>query len=593
MIHLRRSPPPEVSGLATNSREREARLSKARAFVATLSLVAISLDPTEPRRFAALAYGLLLVYVVYSLLLVALLARIQSVTRTGRVAVHAVDIGWAAVISLFTGGPDSPFFLFFFFVLLAAAYRWGFRRTLLTAGLAVAILAAEAALLNRVAGGGPGGGLEGHFELNRFLMRATYLLVAGYLFGYLGDSERRAHREASVIAGTLVKVRAEAGVRETLRVFFDDLIGLFDASQVLLAIRETQTGRAYLWRRQPAWAQGPAVEGVEIDDARQDSYLFPLLGEAWRWTGPGAARAERPGEGLVLDERGQRLQCAPLVPPPELLTTHPCRAMLATSFLLGREWSGRLFLLDPPYRGDGDLRFLHRIVRHVAPAIENVYLLSRLRTRAGAIERARVARELHDGVIQSLIGLEMQVDVLKRQAAGEQHEMAGSLAKIQGLLRNEVLAVRELMEQMRPVDVGPAEILGHLASLVDRFQRETGITARFASQLPEVTLSPRVCREIARIVQEALVNIRKHSGARQAVVRFGREKGRWTLVIDDDGRGFDFAGRLSQAELDAARQGPLVIKERVRSAGGELAIESSPGRGSRLEIWLPERAAHA
>jgi two-component system sensor histidine kinase DegS len=204
-----------------------------------------------------------------------------------------------------------------------------------------------------------------------------------------------------------------------------------------------------------------------------------------------------------------------------------------------------------------------------------------------------VARELHDGVIQSLIGLEMQVDVLKRQAAGEQHEMAGSLAKIQGLLRNEVLAVRELMEQMRPVDVGPAEILGHLASLVDRFQRETGITARFASQLPEVTLSPRVCREIARIVQEALVNIRKHSGARQAVVRFGREKGRWTLVIDDDGRGFDFAGRLSQAELDAARQGPLVIKERVRSAGGELAIESSPGRGSRLEIWLPERAAHA
>jgi signal transduction histidine kinase len=279
--------------------------------------------------------------------------------------------------------------------------------------------------------------------------------------------------------------------------------------------------------------------------------------------------------------------------PSELVAAHPCHAILAVSFALGKEWSGRLFLFDSPRRGENDLRFLQRMVHHVAPAIENVFLVRRLRTRAGAIERARVARELHDGVIQSLIGLEMQVDVLRRQAIDKRYGTAGSLTEIQALLRNEIVAVRELMEQMKPVDIGPGEILGHLASLVDRFQRETGITACFTSQLSEVTLSPRVCREISRIVQEALVNIRKHSGARQAVVRFGREQDRWALVIDDDGRGFGFSGRLSQAELDTARQGPVVIKERVRSAGGELAIESNPGRGSRLEIWLPLSPARA
>ena len=65
--------------------------------------------------------------------------------------------------------------------------------------------------------------------------------------------------------------------------------------------------------------------------------------------------------------------------------------------------------------------------------------------------------------------------------------------------------------------------------------------------------------------------------------------GDWTLVIEDDGRGFPFAGRLSQTELDALGQGPLVIKERVRVIAGELAIESNPGQGSRLEISVPQK----
>jgi signal transduction histidine kinase len=96
-----------------------------------------------------------------------------------------------------------------------------------------------------------------------------------------------------------------------------------------------------------------------------------------------------------------------------------------------------------------------------------------------------------------------------------------------------------------------------------------------------------VCRELARIVQEALVNVRKHSQAAHVVVRFASHDGRWKLVVDDDGRGFPFAGRFDLAQLDADRRGPLVIKERVRTLGGEITIESTPGRGSRLEITLP------
>ena len=75
----------------------------------------------------------------------------------------------------------------------------------------------------------------------------------------------------------------------------------------------------------------------------------------------------------------------------------------------------------------------------------------------------------------------------------------------------------------------------------------------------------------------------------QVLVRFSSADARWNLVIEDDGRGFPFSGRLSQAELEAMGKGPLVIKERIRLIEGELTIESNPGRGSRLEIRVPHK----
>jgi two-component system, NarL family, sensor histidine kinase DegS len=85
-------------------------------------------------------------------------------------------------------------------------------------------------------------------------------------------------------------------------------------------------------------------------------------------------------------------------------------------------------------------------------------------------------------------------------------------------------------------------------------------------------------------VQEGLVNVRKHSGARDALVRFSEDNSFWHLMLEDNGRGFPFTGKFSQAELEQVGKGPLVIRERVRLIDGELTIESNPGRGARLEV---------
>jgi signal transduction histidine kinase len=294
---------------------------------------------------------------------------------------------------------------------------------------------------------------------------------------------------------------------------------------------------------------------------------------------------------VALDGQGMRLRNIS----PKFLDTvgqrHEFRGIATVSFVFGRDWSGRIFVLDPALTGDieEELRFLQELVRQVGPAVYNVYLLRRLRRRAGALERARFARELHDGAVQSLISVEMQVDVLRRQSATDPARAPEELGRIQGLLREEVLKLRELMQQMKSLDVDSKRLLNLLGDTVERFQRETGIAARFISDVDEMDMPQQVCRELARIVQEGLVNVRKHSGARQALVRLSANNGNWSVVIEDDGTGFPFEGRFTQEELDGMGKGPVVIKERVRLIAGELTIESNPGRGSRLEITIPQK----
>ena len=149
------------------------------------------------------------------------------------------------------------------------------------------------------------------------------------------------------------------------------------------------------------------------------------------------------------------------------------------------------------------------------------------------------------------------------------------------------------MQQMKSLDVDARRLIGFLGDTVERFQRETGISARFVTDLEQPDMPQLLCRELTRIVQESLVNVRKHSQAHAVEVRLGSSDGRWVLVIEDNGRGFPFTGRMSQAEMDAHGRGPGVIKERVRVIAGELTIESTPGQGSRLEISVPQKPVPA
>lgn len=575
------------------TRRIERWLATARVFLAVSTLVAIRMDPTELGHSWA-AYGLFVFYMANGILILMLLRRRQQSTAAFRLLVHAGDVVWPALISIFAEGPRTPFFLFFFFVLAAAAYRWGLWETLGTAAAEVALLWVESLVVVHVLLS-PGGSLRlraltglhvnmQEFEPQRLFMLSIYLLVMGLLLGYLAEQQKHLRAEKALVTGTLSKIRVEAGLTGTIERIFTELMSMYGASRVMVASQEIHSKRVFVGELIKAKGRAPSeFHWLEsgLKDAR--SYLDEFPGEVCyasvereRWT------------TLALDPNGNETAVDDVTPFSRLRSAQAFKSLVTVAFLFGSEWRGRVFLFDPSWRGEKqeELRFLLDLLHQVGPAVYNVYLLHRLRRRAGAAERARFARELHDGAVQSLIAVEMQVDVLRRQSeAGK--PVGGELGRIQALLREEVLKLRELMQQMKAIDVDSQRLLGVLNDTVERFQRETGINARFVTDLAELDMPQRVCREILRIVQECLVNVRKHSGARHALVRLASSGQKWSLTVEDDGKGFPFSGRYTQDRMDEDGKGPMIIKERVRLIAGELTVESNPGQGTRLEITVP------
>ncbi|MGC2186515.1 MAG: histidine kinase, partial [Terriglobales bacterium] len=428
------------------------------------------------------------------------------------------------------------------------------------------------------------------FEPKRLFMLSIYLLVMGLLLGYLAEQQKRLRSEKAVIARILGKVRVEAGLSGTLQEIVGELLVMYGAERALIASQEATGHRVYVGEMLLRNGEASFFRWLDPLPSDRETYLFDYPAEtsyAWR-----SSRSENESFTLLgLDHAGQKLPASSPVFLDLIAGQRRFNQLMMVSFVFGKEWWGRIFFLEPRMVGEvtEELRFLQELVRQIGPAVYNVYLLRRLRLRAGALERARFGRELHDGAVQSLIAVEMQVDVLRRQSATRSEMVPEELGRIQGLLREEVLKLRELMQQMKSLDVDSRKLIGFLGDTVERFQRETGITARFSSDLEEPDMPQPVCRELSRIVQEGLVNVRKHSRAHTALVRLSARNGNWTLVIEDDGQGFPFEGRFTQTELDALGKGPLVIKERVRVIAGELAIESTPGQGSRLEISVPQK----
>lgn len=558
-------------------------LAASRLVLAVFALGAVTLDPLDAPvqpTLRVFLIPLLVVVVAYSIgMMVGAGVRPAVVFRHGT-HLHFIDLAWIVTLTTFSDGANSPFVAFFLYSLFAAGYLWGLPATLATGIFAIVVLAVQALVSLVRPLGSP-------VHLHTALMRIAYMAVPAVLIGLLAEEEWRQRSRSRAVARIMSRVRADIGLVASMRAVFDEVLSELDALRGLLTLEE-EGGTVFLWHvRRPASTAALDVRLSQQPKAACDNYMFELPPDVDVLRGRRGVSDAAP-EFEALDQHGIRLKAPKAPAAPLLAAPIPWQKVLCMPRVAGEGWRGRLFVFDPGRSSDHDLRFLQVVVRQVAPALFNLYLQRRLQSRGGVVDRLRISRELHDGVIQSLIGLEMELEVLRREAEPCMAETTRKqLATIQQVLGHEILSVRDLMQMLQPVEVEPRHLLEYIAETLERFRDKTGIQARLLSSVEHVDLPRRICNELVRVIQEALSNVRKHSGASNVLVRLDSADGRWQVTIEDDGKGFDFEGRLTDEALDAERRGPVVIKERLKGIGGRLVIDSRPGRGARLEITIP------
>jgi len=292
-----------------------------------------------------------------------------------------------------------------------------------------------------------------------------------------------------------------------------------------------------------------------------------------------AARSESPNAGL------QPLPANPINA--AFAERYGIEQVVASRFS-GETVSGWLFAIDKHGLTEDDLVLTDIAASLVESRLEQFYLAATVRDNAVAQERVRCARDLHDGVLQSLSGTALHLHCLRHLIENDADAALFSLDEVEQALASDQREMRSFIMKLRSTVLPDDEprLAVRLTNLGDRIQREWGLKVTVETMPLVEIVAPGMAEEVYRLVKEALTNAAIHSNANRVRVEVAIRNERVRIVIEDNGRGFAFAGRYNLAQLTEMRRCPVTLKERIAAIRGNLVIESKQG-GARLEIDVP------
>lgn len=290
-------------------------------------------------------------------------------------------------------------------------------------------------------------------------------------------------------------------------------------------------------------------------------------------------------------------QLAPLVLVPVLLLTllalwfglrwivKPLQALESKAATLA--W-GEFSAIEQPVGGIAEIRRLQSELIHMARKVKAAQ--QSLHSYIGAItagqedERRRLARELHDDTIQSLIALKQRVQLA--QLAAKDGHSENSLTEVVSLTEQAIENVRRQTRALRPIYLEDLGLVTALEMLARETSQAANIPVDFQRQGTEKRMNPNVELALYRLAQEALNNVNRHAQASQASVKISFTPQDVVLQVSDNGNGFDVP--KSPAEFaPGGHFGLLGMYERAELIGAHLEIHSSPGQGSQVSVHLP------
>ncbi|HEX8685250.1 MAG TPA: histidine kinase, partial [Pyrinomonadaceae bacterium] len=418
---------------------------------------------------------------------------------------------------------------------------------------------------------------EPHFEWNRFLLRPIYLLVLGYMMAYWGGSEIRLKRELNLLGEVSAVANPRFGLTHTLDSVMRRLRAFYDAESCLLVWAEKPAAGHYLLTSARGAEEQPAhVERIPAELAgllrslpEDVSVVYKgrrtarYFGRRLRGAVPFTSDSPRVG-GAEVEALAARLEAKSFITVPAYFR----KSIVGRLYLTGRRGA----FSDP------DVEFLEQLVRQVAPVLDNIRLLERLASNAAEQERQRLARDIHDSVIQPYLGLQYRLAAIRNKLAAGAADVSEDLERLFESTAAEVNGLRGFVRGLKDSDGRQAD----LASAVRRFASQFGEDYEIDVRVEvggRLNVNKRLAAEVIRFVHEGLSNVRKHTSATQVTLSLGCGERECFLRIENDG--------AAEGSEPPHAFTPRSLTERAGELGGRVRVERAGAGRTAVTVEIP------
>lgn len=535
-------------------------VGRIRLVLAVSVLLTTVVDASELRAVSGFAWLAFSGYVVHSLVFY-ILAQLDNPLAKSSLAPR-LDVGWYALIVIFTGGTDSVFFLLFFFAILTASFRNGFEEGGRITIASAALFAASALLV------------EQDRDLPRLLLRTTFLLALGYMSAHWGESKVRAKQRLALLRDVSRLSNPRFGVDQTITSVLQKIRSHFDSSSCILVMRDDESGIYSVRTVKEGAARQPLT--AERIDAEAGSLLMPFVPDrVILYRRRSSSLPGIKGVSLAYDsEHGKWIRCE------SGASENLAELLEAQSFISAplslRTGDGHIYVIAGQRAfGKTDAVFLSHIAAHAFPVIDSIELLDRIASDAASQERKKIAWNLHDTALQPYIGLKMALSAVRNKAAVDNpliedlDRLTAMATQVIGDLRRYAGAFRNESGQTEPVLI--AVLRGQAAKMKEFYGIDIALDIEGT---PEV--SDRLAAEVLHLVSEGLSNVRKHTGARHGKISLRCDRGQLNIRIENEGSG-----------TPASEFTPRSITERASSLGGEAWVEQRADGSTTVQIKIP------
>ena len=547
----------------------ERLIALLRVALTAFSVVTFYLDPIPvgQDRFAIVA--VLVVYAAFGVLVA--LIPITGRFRTGwQLPVHLVDIGLISILLFFLQSISRQFILLYTFVLLGATVRWNWRGAAGTTFLLLGLGLMLAFLSHRLSG--PHIDDDSNLaDLNVFIESAFLLLIGG-MFTFFGASQERNQARLTELAAWPAPAMDASGGPDAfpLEAALVHVADVLQVPRVLL-----------LWER----SDEPFLDIALLANGRchLDQKPVEAFGD---WTAPDltaiAFASTNVSSKQCITTGGPKTSNTPLIS--HSLESEFQLQSIATAPFTSAICTGRIFMLDRSDWGEEDLILSEIVASRIVIELEHYALRLRLADTATATERIRLARDLHDGVLQSLTaaGLQLKAVTFNLDAGSK-----SVIDDVRQLLLDEQQRIRVFVEERKQSGQQQLTLRPKMQELINKHGRHWSCDIALSVTPEDAEIRSELARQLDFIVAEAIANAVRHGQASHVDVTVKAASDRVLLWIRDNGNGLrNTAGAYDMTELAARNIGPVSLRNRIAELKGSLTLSSSPN-GVELRIDLP------